>query len=159
MDSLNSLAFGGEPPRKEYLMEPANGKDAPLLSKTQIKSILWSTFTFCGIFAILAGLNARGVFVSESTYMSARFALLIIMAVMNGFVVRTKGWNIFAGLRNNLMFIYVAFGILLSTVLAVSFGGAFLQLHPLNLTQWLIVFGLSILVVPINILYKQMVKQ
>lgn len=159
MDSLNSLAFGGEPPRKEYLMEPAKGKDAPLLSGAQIKSIIWSTFTFCCIFAVLAGLNTRGIFGTDSSYMSARFALLIIMAVMNGFVVRSNGWNIFAGLRNNKMFVYVAFGILLSTVFAVSFGGAFLQLAPLSLMQWLIVFGLSILVIPVNVLYTKVIKK
>lgn len=159
MDSLNSLAFGGEPPRKEYLLEPAKGKNAPLLSGVQIKSILWSTFVFCCMFIVLAISNAYNLFDTEATYMSARFALLIIMAVMNGFVVRANDWHIFTGLRNNLMFVYVAFGILLATFLAVSFGGAFLQLLPLNWGQWLVVFCLSVLVVPINMVYRLVMQK
>lgn len=154
MDSLNSLAFGGEAPRKEYLQEPTHGKNAPLLSKPALGQIAWTTFGFCGVFAILGILNCRGMFTSEEIYMSARFALLVIMAVINGFCVRARGWNIFAGLSQNPMFMLVALGIISGTVLSVYFGGNFLQLTPISLNQWAIVFGLSLIIIPINMIYK-----
>ncbi|MDW2994918.1 MAG: cation-transporting P-type ATPase [Alphaproteobacteria bacterium] len=150
MDSLNSLAFGGEAPRKEYLQERTYGKNAPLLNKSALGQIIWTTFGFCGVFALLELLHSNGLFVTEDAYMSARFALLIIMAVVNGFCVRARGCNIFAGLSQNPMFMVVALGIVVCTVLSVWFGGQFLQLVPLSLTQWLIVFGLSVLIIPIN---------
>ena len=95
-------------------------------------------------------MHSSGLFVTEDAYMSARFSLLMIMAVVNGFCVRARGCNIFAGLSQNPMFMVVALGIVVCTVLSVWFGGQFLQLVPLSLTQWLIVFGLSVLIIPIN---------
>jgi magnesium-transporting ATPase (P-type) len=150
MDSLNSLAFGGEPPRPEYLSEPAQGKIAPLLSRNVMMQIAWTTLGFCGVFAVLSLLHKYGLFVGAGAYMSARFALLVIMSVVNGFCVRARGYNIFSGLRANPMFIIVAAGIILSTIFVVTFGGSVLQLSTLSYGEWLYVFGLSLLIVPIN---------
>lgn len=150
MDSLNSLAFGGEPPRPEYLSEPAQGKTAPLLSRQTMFQIAWTTLGFCCVFGILELLNTRNAFAGAGVYMSARFALLVIMSVVNGFCVRARKYNILAGLSKNPMFMVVALGIVACTVLAVTFGGNVLQLSPLTLTQWGLVFGLSLLIIPIN---------
>lgn len=154
MDSLNSLAFGGEPPRPEYLSEPSQGKTAPLLSKSVIKQIAWTTVGFCVVFGLLELLHATDAFAGAGVYMSARFALLVIMAVVNGFCVRARGCNIFAGLSHNPMFVLVAIGIVACTILSVSFGGAVLQLAPMSMQQWLLVFGLSLLIIPINFITR-----
>ena len=46
----------------------------------------------------------------------------------------------------------VAIGIILGTILTTQFGGAVLQLHPLDLSQWLVIFGVSVLIIPFNFL-------
>lgn len=150
MDSLNSLAFGGEPSRPEYMTEPAQGKNAPLISRPLLHQVLWTTVAFIAVFAILATPQVRGYFDTPSSYMSARFALLVIMAIVNGFCVRVDGFNLFARIRSNPMFIMVAIGVVAATMFCVSFGGGLLQLAPLSPHQWLIVFGLSLLIIPIN---------
>lgn len=150
MDSLNSLAFGGEPARTEYMSEPAQGKNAPLLSRAVLSQVAWTTIGFVCVFGILASPMVRPIFDTPDRYMSARFALLVIMAIVNGFCVRVNGFNIFHRLRTNPMFLAVAFGVVSCTVLCVSFGGAVLQLSPLDAYQWLIVFALSLMIVPIN---------
>ena len=150
MDSLNSLAFGGEPPRFEYMSEPAQGKYAPLLSRAVLSQVAWTTIGFICVFGVLAMPMVRTVFQTPESYMSARFALLVIMSVMNGFCVRVDGFNIFHRLRTNPMFLAVAFGVVACTVLCVSFGGAVLQLSPLDAYQWLIILCLSLLIIPIN---------
>lgn len=152
MDSLNSLAFGGELARPEYMSEPAQGKKAPLLSRSVLTQVAWTTIGFVCVFGILASPMVRPIFDTTDTYMSARFALLVIMAIVNGFCVRADGFNIFRRLRTNPMFIAVAIGVVLCTVLCVSFGGAVLQLSPLDAYQWLIVFALSLMIIPINFL-------
>lgn len=154
MDSLNSLAFGGEPPHKEYMTEPTKGKHSPLLSKSVIAQIIWTTIGFCMVFGLLEMLHWRGMFQQENTYMSARFALLIIMAVVNGFCVRTDKINLFSGIMKNPMFIIVAVGIVLSTVFAVRFGGAVLQLSPLTATEWLYVLLMALIIIPVNYAYR-----
>ncbi len=150
MDSLNSIAFGGEPARSEYMTEPAQGKNAPLLSRRVLAQVAFTTVGFVCVFGVLAMPSIHRLFPSDIAYASARFALLVIMAIVNGFCVRTDGFNIFRRISRNPMFIAVAFGVIAATVLCVSFGGAVLQLTPLNMTQWLVVFGLSLLIIPIN---------
>lgn len=150
MDSLNSLAFGGEPGHPEYLQEPVQPKNAPLLTAPTIKHIAWSTIGFVIVFGIMAMPCVRQYFATETTYMAGRFALLVIVAIINGFFVRTNGYNPFTRLRKNPMFIYVALGIVAGTIACVSFGGNALQLAPLTLTQWVIVAGLALLIVPFN---------
>ena len=158
MDSLNSLAFGGEPPRNEYLSEPTHGKSTPLLSRNVLMQIAWTTFGFCCVFALLALLQTNNMFATSGAYMSGRFALLVIMSVVNGFCVRARGYNIFAGLRSNPMFLTVAVGIVACTMFIVTFGGSVLQLSPLSAYQWLYVFGLSLLIIPINFIYRMFFK-
>ena len=150
MDSLNSLAFGGEPSRPEYMTEPAQGKNAPLISRLLLNQVLWTTVGFVVVFGILGLSGVCKYFDGTGVYMSARFALLVIMAIVNGFCVRVDGFNLFARIRTNPMFIIVAFGVVSATVFCVTFGGAVLQLAPMSLVQWLIVFGLSLLIIPIN---------
>ena len=150
MDSLNSLAFGGEPPHKSYMTEPAQGKNAPLISKQTLTNIIWNTIGFVCVFALFELPCVKNTFESGAVYMSARFALLVIMAIVNGFCVRTDGYNIFRGLTKNPMFMLVAVGVVGTTILCVSCGGAILQLAPLNITQWLIIFAMALLIIPIN---------
>ena len=154
MDSLNSLAFGGEPPHKKYLQEPAQGKNAPLLSRSTIMQILWTTIGFICVFALMEIPFIKNYFDTSAAYMSARFALLVVMAIVNGFCVRADSYNIFTGLSKNPMFILVAFGVIACTILCVTFGGSVLQLVPLSLNQWLIILGLSVLIIPINFIKR-----
>ena len=158
MDSLNSLAFGGEPARPEYMAERAQGKNAPLLSRAVIAQVAWTTMGFVAVFGLMSMPFMQNIFGTSDTDMSARFALLVIMAVVNGFCVRTDGFNLLARLRTNPMFIAVAVGIVACTALMVSFGGSGWQLAPLNTQQWAAVIGLSLVIVPINLIYRVIVK-
>lgn len=158
MDSLNSLAFGGEPARPEYMAERAMGKNAPLLSRAVIAQVAWTTLGFVAVFGLMSTPFMQNIFGTPDTDMSARFALLVIMAVVNGFCVRTDGFNLLARLRTNPMFIAVAIGIVACTALMVSFGGSVLQLAPLNTQQWVAVIGLSLMIIPINLIYRAIVK-
>ncbi len=151
MDSLNSLAFGNEPSRPEYISEPVIGKNAPLLSRDTIKYIIYNTIV-CLILFTLTFLPPISSIFSDSSRISANFALIIITSVFGGFVIRSKGYNIFYNLTKNPIFIIIAIGIIFGTVLAVQFGGSALRLQPLDLNQWLAIFGISILIIPFNFL-------
>ena len=158
MDSLNSLAFGGEPARPEYMSEPVLGKRAPLLSRATVNYIVYNTFGCLLLFGLSFLPPISDMFADYGARMSANFALLIIASVFGGFVIRSAGYNIFRGLMGNLTFVIVAFGIMFGTVLATQFGGAVLQLEPLGLHQWLIIFGIAILIIPFNFLRMAVVR-
>ena len=158
MDSLNSLAFGGEPARPEYMSEPVLGKNAPLLSRNTTNYIIYNTFVCLLLFGLTFLPPVSDMFSGAETRMSANFALLIIASVFGGFVIRSTGFNIFRGLTKNLTFVIVAFGIMFGAILATQFGGAILQLQPLDLYQWLTIFGLAILIIPFNFLRVAIIR-
>ncbi len=159
MDSLNSLAFGGEPPHAEYMNSPAPRKDAPLLRRGDISQIAISTIMFVAIFGLMMTPPVRNMFPTPDAYMGARFALLVIMAILNGFNIRTDGYNLLRGITRNPMFIYIAVAVIAGAVLCVEFGGAALQTAPLSATQWGIVFGLAALILPMDLIRKFLMRK
>lgn len=152
IDSLNSLAFGGEPPRTEYMNEPPAGKDAKLITGDTIAGVVWTTIA--GVFIFALTITEPFVMIFGNAAMSARFALIIILAMLNGFCVRVRGFNIFGGLAKNPMFLIITFVVFAGLYACVAFGGNILALEPLSPIQWLATAGLAVLIVPINFVYK-----
>jgi Ca2+-transporting ATPase len=98
------------------------------------------------------------MFGSEETYATARFALLVVMATINGFNIRTDSMNLFKGIKNNTMFVKIALVIFAGIILLCQFGGAMLHCVPMNPVQWAIIFGLSLLVVPVDLMRKKIMN-
>lgn len=155
MDSLNSLSFGGEPPKPEYMTEKPIPKGSKLLSRNTITQIGVSVLTFMAIFGITAIPAVRNLFDTEEVYATARFAMLVIMATINGFNIRTNSMNLFKGIKNNTMFVKIALTIFAGIVLLCQFGGEMLHCIPLNATQWLVIFAMSLLVIPVDLIRKK----
>lgn len=158
MDSLNSLSFGGEPPKPEYMREQPIPKGSKLLSKETMIQIGVSVVTFMAIFGITAIPAVRNLFGSEEVYATARFAMLVIMATINGFNIRTDSMNLFKGIKNNTMFVKIALTIFTGVILLCSFGGTMLHCTPLNLIQWVMIFALSLIVVSIDLIRKKIMN-
>jgi calcium-translocating P-type ATPase len=158
MDSLNSLSFGGEPPKSEYMREQPIPKGSKLLSKETMIQIGVSVVTFMAIFGITAIPAVRNLFGSEEVYATARFAMLVIMATINGFNIRTDSMNLFKGIKSNTMFVKIALTIFAGVILLCSFGGTMLHCAPLNLTQWVVIFALSLIVVPVDLIRKKIMN-
>jgi len=159
IDSLNSFAFGGESSRPEYMTEPAQGKDAPLIQQQTFGGIIWTTVVGVFILALTLTPFFEKIF-SNGAGVSARFAILIIMAMLNGFWIRaTPGYNIFGRFRNNPMFFGIAGLVFIGTYLCVTYGGAALMLEPLSGPQWAWVVVLALMILPMNMLYRLIFKE
>ena len=154
MDSLNSLAFGGESPREEYMVEPVAGKKAPLITSATIKFVLYITTLGLFTFALTTTSLFQNLFSTYDSYTSALFALLVIMAMLNGFCVRAPKYNIFSGLKKNPMFVLVSAIVFIGTYICVTFGGSALHLTPLNLQQWAMVVLFALMIIPVNFIYR-----
>lgn len=159
MDSLNSLSFGGEPAKDEYMLEHPIPKGAPLLSAETIHQVALYTGMMIFLFALAASPSIRSLFPTDAQYESMRFALLIFAATLNGFHIRTDRCRLFEGLSRNPNFYRIAIGIFCGTFLAVQFGGDLLYCTPLNLMQWAAIIVLSILVLPIGMVGKLMERE
>lgn len=158
MDSLNSLSFGGEPPKPEYMREQPIPKGSKLLSHETVTQIGVSVLTFMAIFGITAIPAIKNLFGSEEVYATVRFAMLVIMATINGFNIRTDSMNLFKGIMNNTMFVKIACMIFAGIILLCQFGGEMLHCAPLNIVQWTVVLALSLLVVPVDLIRKKIMN-
>lgn len=159
MDSLNSLSFGGEPPKKEYMEEKPVQKGLGLFVRGAKSRIALSSAVFIFSYAILLFTPLSSLFNTEESFLTARFVLLCFMAVINGFNIRTEHINIFSGLKNNKLFVKIAFGILTGVVLLCTFAGSFIKVCPLSMIQWLSIIGLSLIIVPIDIVRKMFLRR
>lgn len=154
MDSLNSLSFGGEPAKKEYMYEMPIPKGSKLLSQETTYQIMMSVIAFVVLFALTVTPMFRQIFNTEEVYATARFALLIFAATFNGFNIRTDGMKLFEGIGKNKLFVEIALAIFAMTFALAQFGGEFMGCHAMNLTQWVAVIALSVLVIPIDLVRK-----
>lgn len=154
MDSLNSLSFGGEPPKAEYMKEKPIPKGSKLLSKETLTQIATSVVTFLVVFGITAIPAVRNFFGTEEQYATVRFALLVIMATINGFNIRTDSYNLFDGIEKNTLFIKIAIGIFAMTILLSQFGGTLVHCSALTFGHWVVIFALSLITIPVDLARK-----
>lgn len=159
MDSLNSLSFGGEPPKNEYMKESPIKKGLGLFIRGAKSRIALSTVAFIISYALLLFTPLNILFQTEASRLTARFVLLCFMAVLNGFNIRTEHINLLTGLKNNKLFVKIAIGIFVGVIITCTFAGDLVKVCPLNITQWIAVSCLSIIVVPVDIARKLYLKK
>lgn len=153
MDSLNSLAFGGEPEKPEYFDVPPVPKGTPMLTRAIKWEIVGYTAVFMVLFAGLWLMHNVGIF-ADGQYMTARFVLLVWVAMLNGFNIRTARLNLFAGLGQNIRFVYIAAMVFVGVFVLVQYDGVVFNTVPLAGHQWWSILLLAAMVIPIGILGK-----
>ena len=159
MDSLNSLAFGAEPAQAGYMRVAPPKKGAPLLSGKTLGRIIAGCIEFGIVFALLFIPSVRNVFGDNpSVNMTVRFALIMLMAAFNGFNVRVNDMRLLRHIDKNPMFLLMSMFIIVGTVCLVNFGGELFQVTPLSSQQWVVIFALAILVIPMDLARKAFSK-
>lgn len=158
MDSLNSLSFGGEPPKDEYMDERPIKKGSGLFIRGAKKRIALSTASFIGLYMIITLTPIANLFANDMEALTARFGLLCFMAVFNGFNIRTEHINLFTGISKNKNFVYIAMSILASTIILCN-AGELLKVCTLSLNQWLVITALAIMVIPVDLMRKAFEKR
>lgn len=158
MDSLNSLSFGGEPPKEEYMSETPIKKGSGLFIRGAKPRIAISAITFILLYGIMILSPISNLFGSESEGMTARFAMLCFMAVFNGFCIRTENINLFKGLSKNKLFWEIAIGIFVMTILLCNFANNLIKATSLDVTHWIVIIAVAFMVVPVDIIRKLMTK-
>ena len=154
MDSLNSLSFGGEPPKEEYMHEKPIKKGSGLFIRGAKSRIAIASCVFIATYALLMFTPIKNVFPTEVENLTARFAILCFMAVFNGFGIRTEHVNIFNGLSKNKLFWKIAIGIIVGAIVLCTFAGNLLKVTALGVNQWIVIVALSLIVVPVDMIRK-----
>ena len=158
MDSLNSLSFGGEPPKEEYMLEKPIKKGSGLFIRGSKTRIAVGACSFIGIYALFTLSPISNLFATDAESLTARFAMLCFMAVFNGFNIRTEHMNLFHGLGNNKLFTKIALSIFVGTIALCTVAGELIKVTPLSAMHWLVIIGLSFIVIPVDLLRKSIKK-
>ena len=139
---------------------PPQPKGASLFAGKTLDKIIASVTEFFIVFALLFVPTIRQVFGnSEILNLTARFSLLMLAAMFNGFNVRVDDMHLLRGLSKNPLFLIVAMIIGAGTFLIVNFGGELFQVTALSFEQWMVVIGLAFLVIPMDLIRKFLVKK
>ena len=159
MDSLNSLSFGGEPPKDEYMTEKPIKKGSGLFIRGAKKRIAISTVAFIALYGIITFSPIANMFATETEAITARFALLCFMAVFNGFSIRTEHINLFNGIGKNKLFSAIAIGIFVMTFALCNFAENLIKVTALDFKHWVVVVILAFMVIPIDLIRKIIEKK
>lgn len=169
MDTLAAIAFGSEPANKEYMKDKPVPRKAGIITKQMIVRILIASLYITGVCLAIRFLpDIMYMFVSNSrdieggidtVYLrSALFATFIMAITFNGFNARTEKINLFDGLGKNIVFLAVMLCIFVLQFVFVTFGGEVLSVEALSPKSWLICAAFAIMVIPIDLLRKLLVR-
>jgi magnesium-transporting ATPase (P-type) len=161
MDTLAAIAFGSEPPLKEYMKEKPVPRSAGIVNKAMLAEVVISAayITFICL-SILFFAPVRNLFgAHDVTYLkSALFATFMMAITFNGFNARTEHVNVFENLGRNRNFLLIMGAIFAMQFVFVTFGGEVLSVEPLTPIGWLTCLALAFLVIPIDMVRKAITK-
>ncbi len=162
MDTLAAIAFGGEPALKQYMLEPPKRRDEKILDKKA-----WSGIIVNGMFICLASLY---FFLSEHIYYGFRqheseiyfytgyFNFFVFAGVLNAFNARCEGIDLLDHISLNKPFLFIIGLICAVQIFITYFGGQVLRTAGLTSKEWLIVIIPALLIIPVDLLRKLIVK-
>ena len=161
MDTLVAIAFGSEVPHPEYMREKPVRRDEHIITGKMAGEIL-----LCSLYITAVSLGIfffeplRGLFgdVSDTYIKSALFATFMMAITFNGFNARTEKINIFSKIGKNINFLLIMALIFVLQYLFVTFGGKTFAVESLTLRGWLLCIGLSVLIIPLDIVRKVVLK-
>ncbi|MCP1225533.1 calcium-translocating P-type ATPase, PMCA-type [Sebaldella sp. S0638] len=155
MDTLAALALGGEPALAEYMKERPKNRNEKIVSNGMGTAILWTGIWTTIISLVFLKLNIfRNLFNDDLHHLTAYFCLFVFSGLFNGLNVRSEKLNVFANLKLNPNFIKVFALIFVIQIVLVYIGGEVFRTVPLSVSEWLVIFGLSVLIIPVDMLRK-----
>lgn len=164
MDTLAAIAFGGEPALMRYMNEPPVNREEYILTKNMISSVLTGGL-FITAFSIFfltyepfQAMFIRNGMPDNAVFLTAFFNIFIFMILFNSFNVRTEGLNLFDNIRKNPGFIRVMGMIFGLQVIFTYIGGEILRTSDLLLNEWLIIVAFGLIIIPVDMLRKLVMR-
>ncbi len=162
MDTLAAIAFGGEGALARYMLEKPRPREENIIDKK-----MWSSIAVGGLFISALSLF---MFISQDMYCAFRgsendavfytgyFGFFVFACIFNAFNTRAEGVDLLENLALNKSFLAIIFLICAVQVAMTHFGGRFLGTADLNIREWMQVLVMAVLIIPVDIIRKLIVK-
>ncbi len=158
MDTLSGLAFSYEPALNDYMKEPPKKKSDHIINRYMVSQILVTgiySSIICIFFMKSSIINNIYTPISKLT---AFFGLLIFISIFNALSARTNRLNIIVNIKKNKVFIAIIGFITIVQIFIIYKGGNLFRTHGLNMKEFIIMFILSISVLPVDFIRKIIIK-
>lgn len=158
MDSLASCMLGNEPALEKYMKEKPRKRDESI-----VKAPMFIQFTFMGLYLLAMSIMwfnttlVSDFFIGEAELRTGFFAAFMLAAIINGFNVRSEGFDLLNKIGENKDFFKVMFAMIAATVFLCVIGGPIGEIFSCTrfaLEGWIPVAIAAILVIPIDMLRK-----
>ncbi|MBQ9947269.1 MAG: cation transporting ATPase C-terminal domain-containing protein, partial [Oscillospiraceae bacterium] len=152
-----------------YMKEKPKHRSEPIVSKNMMSQIATGAgWTFILSLFMLLGANwleemgvirmGSGDLEPHAYLHTAYFAFFIFIAVFNAFNARTEKINIFDNIAKNKGFLIV-FGIIAVVQVIMAYvGGSILGGYGLVVSEWLLILGMAITIIPVDLIRKAIAK-
>ena len=163
MDTFAGLAFSFEPALKETMQEKPKDKNEPIMNKYMYSEIIWT-----GLYSALLCLFflkspwIRSLIRPDDDFkylMTAYFALFIFIGIGNAFNARTHRLNLFAHLKENIVFVFTIIFIASVQMILIYKGGTVFRTFGLTPYELMFVILLALTVIPVDFLRKVLLKK
>lgn len=163
MDTFAGLAFSFEPALKETMQEKPKDKNEPIMNKYMYSEIIWT-----GLYSALLCLFflkspwVRSLIRPDDDFkylMTAYFALFIFIGIGNAFNARTHRLNLFAHLKENIVFVFTIIFIASVQMILIYKGGTVFRTFGLTPYELMFVILLALTVIPVDFLRKVLLKK
>lgn len=163
MDTLAAIAFGGEAALSKYMLEKPRRRDEDIIDKR-----MWSAIAVGGVFISAV---STFMFICQDMHYAFRasegdlifytgyFSYFVFSCIFNAFNARTDELDLTDHISLNKPFLFIILLICIVQVLMICFGGAFLGTAPLSLKEWATVIVMALLVIPVDLARKLIVRR
>jgi calcium-translocating P-type ATPase len=166
MDTLCALSYGAEPVLERYMNEKPVKREADVLTP-YIKSAVGVGSIFITVVSLLI-LKDIGGFTTmltpadctdpETYAKTIMFAFFIYSILFNSLNTRSEGFKLFERIKDNPRFIYIMGSVFILQTLIIQFGGKVFGTTTLTIKALLISMILGVLIIPIDMIRKLIVK-
>ncbi len=163
MDTFAGLAFSYEPALEETMTENPKDKNEPIMNK-----YMYSEIVFTGLYsALLCLFFLKSPWIrtlirpgEDFKYlMTAYFALFIFIGIGNAFNSRTHRLNLFAHLKENIVFVFTILFIASVQMILIYKGGTVFRTFGLTPNELMLVLLLAFTVIPVDFIRKIILKK
>eukprot|EP01127_Copromyxa_protea_P021388 TRINITY_DN7342_c0_g1_i1.p1 TRINITY_DN7342_c0_g1~~TRINITY_DN7342_c0_g1_i1.p1 ORF type:complete len:948 (+),score=114.40 TRINITY_DN7342_c0_g1_i1:264-2846(+) len=164
MDTLAAIAYGGEPALPQYMNSKPTPRNEPIIGTYMWTSII-SNGLFISVLSIFFLTNDTieayfrpGDSAEDGTpFLTGFFCFFIFITNFNSFNVRTKSFNILTDITLNTNFVVVVALIFIVQVTFTYWGGSLLRTVGLNFSEWCLVTGMALWIIPFDMLRKKFI--
>ena len=157
MDTLSGFAFSYEPALKEYMYESPKKKNENIINGYMLNQII-VTGLFSAILCIVFLKSNITNKIFGNNILTAFFGLIIFISILNSFAARTYRLNILANITKNKVFIGVISFVFLIQIYLIYRGGEVFRTNGLSIYEFVIMFMISLMVVPVDFIRKIILK-